>query len=844
MHPYTVDFHLEVSYRPTYTRGSGPPMEPIAIMLPHDRLGVILDLVDYKGQLRYVVDPSGEYNQALRLGVQPEDILDHVSPRTLEEFERKRATAQVQEEQRKATERVNEKKRKRDQLAKDTAILGIQGASIEDDIEFATLTEDDREREEAVWPSLGGGRKHKRLVNLDGQHKALDDIDSGKERARPAHSPNGSLLHSPPSLSDSFRRMSQNSHQSRLNHGDDITAKHRTAPEPHSPEKQVIQQDYSSQTKIIQRAGTPKVDNTRATVGRRSRPRKALSESPDNDDSTKRSSERKSQPVTTDNTFSPAKPHMKPSGSIFASSVTVRSGSNRKSLQASVLSHAKAKMIAERSLGSSANLSLESFGNGENSPHAKEESGSEDIFPESPHSSASSPSNSIDSASAQLLQIPHRSMLLQDCSRRKTSFDDLQSAHPPSNSVNSHGQNQIRCGSSQSGSEADNKSNIRELVLTPGDPANTQKPSPSHEVAESWVLPRKLTEHDDSHASLNQAEKNEDAEWEVERLLDDRMRTVRGKRIRYYKIDWRGNWPTSWEPESNIDQELIEDYFTMKKKKAISRKKIKNGVKGDTSPRSEPSITYHGGSKKLHLVNGDNGQHSDDDAAKSTIKGRTKHLKHNLPAGSRIALPKNDLPKLTPILGPESRKSYPPILPPSKTGIVPSATSASRAIEGSASSSKSTPSGRETPILPPVSASKRSIMSSTVASVSCAIKPPASSSKSTPSGWKTPILPPVSTFEQSRMAKNNATRMTQVYSQASNLLSSPDRRRLSTEARVTLLMNTVREKRAPYDSPEVDEEDFDDTPVPQPKGLKREPKASQSIMEKYSSMGNYGRKSC
>ncbi|KAI0831548.1 hypothetical protein F5Y06DRAFT_202478 [Hypoxylon sp. FL0890] len=61
--------------------------------------------------------------------------------------------------------------------------------------------------------------------------------------------------------------------------------------------------------------------------------------------------------------------------------------------------------------------------------------------------------------------------------------------------------------------------------------------------------------------------------WVVERLEGDRLVIVNGKRERYFKVRWEGDWPPNqnptWEPEENIPKGLVKQYM----KRRTSRRK-------------------------------------------------------------------------------------------------------------------------------------------------------------------------------------------------------------------------------------------------------------------------------
>ncbi|KAE8448367.1 hypothetical protein EG329_009611 [Mollisiaceae sp. DMI_Dod_QoI] len=86
-----------------YTRGSGPPMLPISIMPRHDKPGIILDLIQMDGSPVYIV--GYEDKPALRMGVRAANILDHVSARTLENWEIEQET--IRDQRRKGKGKVN-----------------------------------------------------------------------------------------------------------------------------------------------------------------------------------------------------------------------------------------------------------------------------------------------------------------------------------------------------------------------------------------------------------------------------------------------------------------------------------------------------------------------------------------------------------------------------------------------------------------------------------------------------------------------------------------------------------------------------------------------------------------
>ncbi|RFU26160.1 hypothetical protein B7463_g10164, partial [Scytalidium lignicola] len=80
----TSHFNFKLTERPKYVPGCGPPLAPISLMPPHDKDGIIFDLVNVSGSPRYLV---GYKDGRSQVGVPPQHILDWVSSRTLEDWE-------------------------------------------------------------------------------------------------------------------------------------------------------------------------------------------------------------------------------------------------------------------------------------------------------------------------------------------------------------------------------------------------------------------------------------------------------------------------------------------------------------------------------------------------------------------------------------------------------------------------------------------------------------------------------------------------------------------------------------------------------------------------------------
>ncbi|PBP24861.1 hypothetical protein BUE80_DR004271 [Diplocarpon rosae] len=91
--PQENEFDFVVAEPPKYTPGSGPPLAPISIMLPHDSsdTAVIETHFQHENLPRYIVTYSD--TPQLRIAVAPDRVLNYVSARTLEEYEWKQTNA-------------------------------------------------------------------------------------------------------------------------------------------------------------------------------------------------------------------------------------------------------------------------------------------------------------------------------------------------------------------------------------------------------------------------------------------------------------------------------------------------------------------------------------------------------------------------------------------------------------------------------------------------------------------------------------------------------------------------------------------------------------------------------
>ena len=85
-----------------------------------------------------------------------------------------------------------------------------------------------------------------------------------------------------------------------------------------------------------------------------------------------------------------------------------------------------------------------------------------------------------------------------------------------------------------------------------------------------------------------------DQEWEVKRLEGDRVLETGGELVRFFKVRWAGNWPAdqnpTWEPEENISQVLVRKYL---KDKSMKTAQNEESSPGSTNKlKSAPAPTF------------------------------------------------------------------------------------------------------------------------------------------------------------------------------------------------------------------------------------------------------------
>ena len=187
-------FDFVVAERPKYIPGSGPALAPVTAMPPHNKDGFIIDKVQFKWQLRYLVGYE-EYPQ-LKVSVQPENILDWVSRHALEEWE---ANRYEEEERRREEEELplilakEERRRKRIE-AMSRAAKGADGRKLK----RKQPTDDD------VTPTKTG-----RPVKLGRVGRPSNLADHGSRRSSARYQPDDETLFTPPRPSQRSQRSQQ-----------------------------------------------------------------------------------------------------------------------------------------------------------------------------------------------------------------------------------------------------------------------------------------------------------------------------------------------------------------------------------------------------------------------------------------------------------------------------------------------------------------------------------------------------------------------------------------------------------------------------------------------------------
>lgn len=60
------------------------------------------------------------------------------------------------------------------------------------------------------------------------------------------------------------------------------------------------------------------------------------------------------------------------------------------------------------------------------------------------------------------------------------------------------------------------------------------------------------TSEDQEMVEVDLGDNGDEAEYNVDRILDVETRVVKGESVRYYLIQWEGDWDNTWEPQQNV----------------------------------------------------------------------------------------------------------------------------------------------------------------------------------------------------------------------------------------------------------------------------------------------------
>ncbi|KAI1100587.1 hypothetical protein F4804DRAFT_40155 [Jackrogersella minutella] len=86
--------------------------------------------------------------------------------------------------------------------------------------------------------------------------------------------------------------------------------------------------------------------------------------------------------------------------------------------------------------------------------------------------------------------------------------------------------------------------------------------------------------------------------WVVERLEGDKLMNINGRRGRFFKVRWEGEWPPdqnpTWEPEENIAPGLVKQYL----KKKYTRHKTATSDSSSRNDTPDKSLAWHSSTRK------------------------------------------------------------------------------------------------------------------------------------------------------------------------------------------------------------------------------------------------------
>jgi chromodomain-containing protein len=91
----------------------------------------------------------------------------------------------------------------------------------------------------------------------------------------------------------------------------------------------------------------------------------------------------------------------------------------------------------------------------------------------------------------------------------------------------------------------------------------------------------------------NVAKEGAEPRWLVKRLENMSTQNVDGKPVRYFLVRWEGDWPPgqnpTWEPEENINRELVRQFLRQFPRKRKRSSGLMNGTGDQVDPALDTS---------------------------------------------------------------------------------------------------------------------------------------------------------------------------------------------------------------------------------------------------------------
>jgi hypothetical protein len=305
-----LTFDFVVAERPVYVPGSGPPLAPVTVMPAHDKDGFIEAYVQIDKKPIYIV--SYEEHPYLRVSVKPENILNWVSPRTLEDWE----FAQTQaENKRKMDERLPKiAAREQRKRLKEQGVLGkasrVQEApqgrkrkrtpSPEGAMRAKYLSTSGISVS-AMAPPSGPGRKRKQVDDLEEEQEAIYTSPRRPSLSTPVKQRGlADVVHFESEDEDSFaedttllERQLNGSPASRSKLAIEITRSATTSPEPRPSKTPKMKKLVPALNQRQMRSGS----NSSTTGARRRDTRSSSASGPSHRDSVAASSSREARKI-------------------------------------------------------------------------------------------------------------------------------------------------------------------------------------------------------------------------------------------------------------------------------------------------------------------------------------------------------------------------------------------------------------------------------------------------------------------------------------------------------------------------------------------------------------------